>query len=157
MEPSRLRTLFAALDAEGVAYVLVGGMAMNLHGLVRATEDADLFVSPEEANVERLQRALYAVTGDPEVGEIRAADLQGSYPVVRYVSPGEDLTVDVLARLGERFAFADVEATRVDFDGVPVRVATPATLLRMKRDTVRPIDREDAARLRATFPELEGE
>ena len=36
-------------------------------------------------------------------------------------------------------------------EGVPVRVATPATLYRMKKDTLRPIDRADAAALREKF------
>jgi hypothetical protein len=39
----------------------------------------------------------------------------------------------------------------VTIEGVPVRVATPATLYRMKKDTVRPIDRADAAALRDKF------
>jgi hypothetical protein len=39
----------------------------------------------------------------------------------------------------------------VVIEGVPVRLATPSTLYRMKRDTVRPIDRADAAALRERF------
>jgi len=146
-----LRELFAALAAEGVDYVLVGGVAVNLHGIVRATEDADLFVRPDADNVARLRRALLSVTGDRDVEGIRAEDLGGAYPIVRYVSPDGRLTVDILARLGERFAYDDLEAEMVQLDGVDVRVATPATLWRMKRDTVRPVDAEDAARLQAAF------
>ncbi|MBW6454652.1 MAG: nucleotidyl transferase AbiEii/AbiGii toxin family protein [Trueperaceae bacterium] len=71
MERSTLVELFAALAAEGVDYVLVGGMAVNLHGIVRATEDADLFVRPDEENVARLRRALHRVTGDPVAHEAR--------------------------------------------------------------------------------------
>ena len=36
-------------------------------------------------------------------------------------------------------------------EGIKVPVATPATLYRMKKDTVRPIDRADAAALREKF------
>ena len=36
-------------------------------------------------------------------------------------------------------------------DGIRVRVATPAALYRLKRGTVRPIDRQDAAALQARF------
>ncbi len=156
MERRPLQELFAALADEGVDYVLVGGVAVNLHGIVRATEDADLFVRPEAENVARLRRALQRVTGDSDVEGIRAEDLAGAYPVVRYVSPDGRLTVDILARLGERFAYRDLEAEVVQVDGVDVRVATPATLWRMKRDSVRPIDAEDAARLQAAF-DLGGE
>jgi hypothetical protein len=151
MERSTLVELFAALAAERVDYVLVGGVAVNLHGIVRATEDADLFVRPDEENVARLRRALHRVTGDREVDEIRSEDLAGAYPVVRYVSSDGRLTVDVLSRLGDRFAYGDLEVEVLQLDGGDVRVATPATLWRMKRDTVRAVDAEDAARLQVAF------
>lgn len=47
-----------AFEQEGLEYVLIGAAAMGFHGLVRATEDMDVF--------------------------IRAADLLGEYPAVRY-------------------------------------------------------------------------
>lgn len=151
MERDDLVRLFAALAAEDVAYVLVGGMAMNLHGVVRATEDVDLFVRPDAENVDRLRRALRHVYADPDVDGIRAEDLAGEYPVLRYVPPEDGPVLDLMARLGERFEFADLRAEVVELAGVPVRVATPATLYAMKRDTVRPIDRADAERLEAAF------
>jgi len=151
VERSTLVALFAAMAAEGVDYVLVGGVAVNLHGIVRATEDADLFVRPDEDNVARLRRALHRVTGDREVDDIRAEDLAGAYPVVRYVSSDGRLTVDILSRLGERFAYDDLEVEVVPLAGVDVRVASPATLWRMKRGTVRAVDAEDAARLQEAF------
>lgn len=155
MERLALKELFAAMAAEGVDYVLVGGVAVNLHGIVRATEDADLFVRADAENVARLRRALQRVTGDRDVEGIRAEDLAGAYPVVRYVSPDGRLTVDILSRLGERFEYGDLEAEVVELDGVEVRVATPETLWRMKRDTVRAVDAEDAARLQAAFDLVE--
>jgi len=150
-----LTRLFVALQDHGVAYVLVGGLALNLHGITRATEDADLFIDSGEENVERFKRALHAVTGDDEVNALGATDLAGEYPVVRYISPDASMVLDVIGRLGERVAYADLEAQPLMFDGVQVRVATPATLVRMKRDTVRPVDKEDVLRLRLAFPHLE--
>ena len=35
--------------------------------------------------------------------------------------------------------------------GLPVRIATPRMLYRMKKDTLRPIDHADAADLKAKF------
>lgn len=40
---------------------------------------------------------------------------------------------------------------KLDVDGIQVRVATPAMLYRMKKDTVRPRDRADAAWIRQAF------
>lgn len=38
-----------------------------------------------------------------------------------------------------------------EIEDVPIRVVTPAQLYRMKRDTVRPKDRNDAEALRQVF------
>jgi hypothetical protein len=151
MEREDLVRLFAALAAEDVAYVLVGGVAMNLHGVVRATEDVDLFVRSDAENVAGIRRALRSVYDDPDVEGIRAEDLAGDYPVVRYVPPQGSPVLDLIARLGDRFVFEDLRSEVRDLGGVPVRVATPATLYAMKHDTVRPVDRADAARLRDAF------
>jgi hypothetical protein len=140
-----------SLNEAGVDYVVVGGVALNLHGLVRATEDLDLFVRPDADNIARLRRALHAVWADPEIDQITADDLCGEYPAVRYGPPAGTLYLDILTRLGEATAFADLESEEKDVAGVRVRVATPRTLYRMKRDTVRPIDRGDALALRAAF------
>ncbi len=59
MDFDKIVDLFRALNARGVRYVLVGGIAVNLH---------DVF-------------------DDPSIDEISADDLAGSYPTVRYVPP----------------------------------------------------------------------
>lgn len=143
--------VIASLNDLGVDYVVVGGVAVNLHGLIRATEDLDVFIRPEPANVERLKQALRALWDDPSIDEIRAEDLCGDYPAVRYGPPSGTLYLDILTRLGEATAFADLEVELKEIEGVPVRVATPRTLYRMKKRTVRPLDHADAALLRAAF------
>jgi hypothetical protein len=75
----------------------------------------------------------------------------GDYPAVRYYPPRGDLYLDVMTRLGEMASFDSVEAEFKEIDGVRVRVATPAALHRLKRGTVRAIDRQDAAALRQRF------
>jgi hypothetical protein len=143
--------VIASLNAAGVDYVVVGGVALNFHGLIRATEDLGLFVRPDADNVARLRRALRAVWDDPDIEQITAEDLCGEYPVVRYGPPAGDLDLDILTRLGEATAFADLEVEEKQIEGVAVRVATPRTLYRMKKGTVRPIDHADATALRAAF------
>lgn len=147
----RFLVLLRALNREGVEYVVVGAVALGLHGLARATEDVDLFVRPTLDNVAGLKRALSAVWSDPEIETIDADELAGEFPVVRYGPPDGAFTLDILARLGERFAFDDIETGVVELEGEPVRVATPRMLYVMKRDTVRPLDHADAAALRRTF------
>ena len=150
MEPETIRTLFAALRDEHVDYVLVGALAMDVLGIGRLTEDVDLFVRPTPENVDRLRRALHRVWQDQSIDEITAADLAGEYPAIQYVAP-DGTPIDLLARLGEAFAFDDLEATVYRYGDVEVNVATARTLYRMKRDTIRLRDKADAQVLKEKF------
>ena len=151
MEFDVLKRVLAALETRGVRYAIFGAVALNLHGLARSTEDLDLFVAPEAENIERLKLALNDALDDSEIASIAAADLLGDYPAVQYFPPQGTFHVDILTRLGEAFGFQDLETERVSFEELTVTVVTPAMLYRMKRDTVRPKDRADAAALREHF------
>ena len=145
------KTVLAALEREGVRYVLVGSMGLAAHGLVRATRDMDFFVASDDDNVIRLKRALRSVFDDPSLEEICAEELRGSYPAVQYMPPEGDYSIDILARLGEMYRYEDLEWEEISVDDISVRVATAQMLYRMKRDTVRPQDKTDAAALRQYF------
>ena len=152
MDRDELIDLLRAFEEAAVDYVLIGATAMGFHGVVRATEDVDMLVRAAPDNVERLRVALRAAyAGDPAVEDIRTGDLLGEYPAVRYYPPSGDLYLDVMTRLGEVASFESVEAEIREIEGVRVRVATPAALHRLKRGTVRAIDRQDAAALRQRF------
>jgi hypothetical protein len=141
-----------AFEAEGLDYVLIGAAAMGFHGLVRATEDLDLFIRATPDNIEKLRAALrLAYEGDPNIDDISSTDLLGEYPAVRYVPPTGDLYFDVMTRLGEVASFETVDAEVKEVDGTQVRVATPAALYQLKKGTVRALDRTDAAALQQRF------
>jgi hypothetical protein len=134
-----------------VEYIVFGGAAVNIHGIARFTEDLDFFIAPQPENVVRMKCALRSIWDDPHLDEIGDDDMVGEYPSVQYWPPGEDFKIDLVSRLGEAFKYADLAAEVHEIDGIPVRVATPKTLVRMKRDTVRPKDRIDADLLRRKF------
>lgn len=143
--------VLAALRTHRVDYVVFGGVALNLHGLPRATEDLDIFIAPNAENIGRLRSALRDVFADPSIDEISEHDLLGEYPAVQYVPPSGDFHVDILTRLGELYSFESLEREVIEVDGVPVTLVTPAMLFRMKRGTTRPKDWGDAARLAEHF------
>lgn len=145
------RKILAAFEEEGVRYLVFGGVAMNLHGLPRFTEDLDVFIEPTRENVEAVKRALRRVYDDPSIDEISPDELVGEYPAVQYVPPDGTFHIDILTRLGEAFRFEDLEPDETTLDGVKVKLVSPRTLFRMKRDTVRPKDRLDADGLRAKY------
>lgn len=152
MDRDEILRVLRAFETSGLEYVLIGATAMGLHGLIRATEDIDLFIKATPANVERLREAFRTAYGaDPHIEEISAEDLLGEYPALRYYPPTGDLYFDVMTRLGEAASFATVEAEVKDVAGTRVSVATPRALYHLKKDTVRAKDREDAAALRERF------
>lgn len=152
MERDELLRVLREFESEGLEYVLIGATAMGFQGLIRATEDVDLLMKATPENVRRLRRAFRASYGeDPTIDEIREADLLGDYPVVRYYPPSGDLFFDIMTRLGEVASFDTVEAEVKEVEGIRVKVATPAALYRLKKDTMRPLDRQDAATLRERF------
>ena len=80
--------MLRAFEASGLEYVLIGATAMGFHGLIRATEDVDLFIRATPENVERLRAALRAAYDhDPHIEEITSDDLLGAYPAIRYFPP----------------------------------------------------------------------
>jgi hypothetical protein len=150
MDLDKLQEIFQAFDSHKVEYVVFGAVALGLHGLARATADLDVFLAPEPENVERLKAALRSVFDDPNIDEISADDLCGDYPAVRYFPP-EGFALDILTRLGEAFRYRDLDCEIKRFEGVPVRVVSPRTLWKLKKETVRPGDRIDAEALADRF------
>jgi hypothetical protein len=146
-----IKRVLAAFEREQVQYAVFGAVALNFHGLARFTEDLDVFVAPTRDNVDRLKRALLSVFDDVQIGEISADDLLGDYPAVQYIPPTGAFHVDLVTRLGDALRFEDLETVRLPLEEITVSVVSPATLYRMKRDTVRLKDRADAELLRRRF------
>lgn len=134
-----------ALHQNEVEYILVGGLAVAFHGIARVTKDVDLFVKRTPENFVKLRKALMEVFGDEAIAEITHEELQ-QYPVLRYGTP-EDYYIDVLDRIGEMFQYNDLEFEIIISQGVPVRVATMETLIRLKEGTLRPRDQMDVGYL----------
>ena len=152
MDRDEIIRVLRAFEDAGLEYVLIGATAMGFHGLVRATEDLDIFIRATAENIERLRAALRnAYDGDPHINEISSADLLGEYPAIRYYPPTGDLYFDVLTRLGEAASFETIEAETKEIQGTKVRVATPKALYRLKKRTVRAQDQLDAAALQERF------
>jgi hypothetical protein len=147
MNYDRLRQLIAQLNLQGVEYIVVGGIALAFHGLVRATEDIDIFIKPTGENIARLRKSLKALWNDASIDDISSEDLLGEYPAIRYGPPDDTLSIDILTRLGEAFRYEDLESEMIDMEGLSARVATAETLIRMKKDTVRLQDKADVEAL----------
>lgn len=152
--PVRLRELLARLTGAEVEFVLIGGLAMNAWGYMRATRDVDVVPDPSPENLERLDALLLELEGKVDVdGKL----LEGS-AIRTFLRTGDRTLVatnlgqvDVLQGLPQvpSFATLDRQAKAVDIDGLTVRVCSLEHLLGMKRASSRPRDLEDAAALEA--------
>src|ERR1700693_4642863 len=59
--------LFAKLAEARIRYVVVGGVALVLHGVVRFTADLDLLVALEEENLRSFVAAMTALAYRPKL------------------------------------------------------------------------------------------
>jgi hypothetical protein len=84
--------LLSSLNAEGAAYLIVGGYAVGEHAQPRATKDLDIFIGPDPGNAVVVWRAL-ARFGAP-IGQITPKDLAESGSIFRIGVP--PIAVDIL-------------------------------------------------------------
>ena len=136
-----------AFDTHGVDYILIGGVAVVLHGMERLTRDIDIFVKMVPENIDQLRKALHTVFDDTSIEEITLNELN-KYPVIRYGTPS-GFYIDIMARLGEVATFDDLEYEIIDYEGTKIKIATPETLYKLKKDTIRDKDKMDAIFLKA--------
>ena len=143
--------IFEALDRHQVEYVLIGGMAVQTHGHVRTTNDADLIPSPEPGNLERLAAALddlgARVLNPGHEDEPVTAAMLPKATIWQLSTPHGG--VDVLHEVpgGREFAELRSEALVIELGGTTIPVAGLDDLIRMKVARGRPIDLEDVAAL----------
>jgi hypothetical protein len=134
--------IFEALNEEKVEYILIGGFAVILYGSPRLTQDIDIFLKMNDENISKLKNAFKRIYEDDSIDEITFDELE-KYPVIRYGTP-DDFHIDIISKLVELFNYKDLEFTTEIFQGIPVRIATPEILLKLKKSTVRPDDQMDA-------------
>lgn len=137
-EVEDLISLCQKLNKNKVAYVLIGGFAVILHGSVRTTKDIDLLVDPAVDNIQRLKKVLSTLP-DNAVDEILDSDVE-KYEVVRVA---DEIVVDLMAKAcGIDYQEAKNGIQTVEVEGVKIPIASKELLIRMK-DTIRLSDKID--------------
>lgn len=138
--------LLAALARADVRFLVVGGLAVAQAGFARFTEDIDLLVDADPANLERLLDTLAGV-GDGAAAELTPADLPVEEGAVRIL---DAFVIDLFTQMsGYTYAALAPYADRHDIDGAPVAFLNTDGLLLLKEPSLRPRDQADAAALRA--------
>jgi hypothetical protein len=153
--PLDAEQIFAALDAHRVEYVVIGGIAVQIHGHVRMTNDIDLIPSPVPQNLQRLADALNELGArilnpGSEGLEIDAQMLPRA-TLWQISTPHGD--IDVLHEAPGAAPFSQLRdrALVIGLGDRSIAIASIDDLIAMKRATGRPIDLADIAAL--TEPE----
>lgn len=137
-----------ALNSAAARYVVIGGFAVNLHGLTRGTMDIDLLIDASPENVRRVKAALAALP-DNAAAQVEDGDVQ-AHTVVRVA---DEVVVDLMAKAcGVDVDRALKGVLRQEIDGVQIPYPDAATLIATK-DTVRPKDHVDVQFLKMKLAE----
>jgi hypothetical protein len=141
---SRQIGLFAAFRDKGVEYAVVGGVAVQAYGYLRATQDLDVFIRPSRENARAVYAALQSL-GVPLL-DIDSDDLLDDEQNLRF-GPSAD-HVDILSSIGE-MTFEQVWRNRMEalVGEVVVPFISKADLLENKRQVGRLRDLADVEEL----------
>ncbi|MFT4240812.1 MAG: nucleotidyl transferase AbiEii/AbiGii toxin family protein [Acidovorax sp.] len=155
--------IFAALHRHQVDYVLIGGLAVALHGIERNTMDIDVSVVVSPENMAHLVHAIQELGLQPmlpvPLSTLQDIDTLKSWHTSRNLQAFAlrsdrlaGVTLDVLI-------FPPVDplgmverAHRLDIAGVPVALASIDDLIALKQSAGRPIDLADIAHLKRLKP-----
>ena len=121
--PPDFKEFLKLLNSHEVAYLLIGGYAVNYHGYARATADMDIWVGIDPGNAEKAAAVLR------EFGFSQATPALFAEPgkVVRMGVP--PIRIEVLTSAsGVDFAACFEHRERVELDDVPVNLIRLADL-----------------------------
>jgi predicted nucleotidyltransferase len=144
----RAGPLLRRLAEAGVDFLIVGGVAVIVHGYARFTKDLDITYATNAANLERLGDVLVRLGArlrgiDEDVPFVADARTLKRTTILTLETPHGSLDLlvnpDGAARYEEMRSRADV----IELDGVEVRVVALEDLLSMKRAAGRPQDIAD--------------
>jgi hypothetical protein len=140
------KDLFAALNAAGARYLLVGGYAVAFHAEPRFTKDLDIWVEPDPANAARVHEGLEAF-GAP-LQDLTTSDLERPGTIFQIGVPPN--RIDIVTTIdGVSFPEAWPGRAETTYGGEVVPVIGREHLIRNKRASGRPQDLLDLEVLQA--------
>lgn len=142
------------LNGAGIQYVLIGGIALIRHGVVRATRDVDAVFDPDPDNVDRIRTLIerWGATR-PDGSPIPESSIAGNR-TIHLATPHGDLDLLSESAVAVRFAELLARADTRRVDGVEAPICSLADLVAMKRSVGRERDRVDLADLESAHGDL---
>jgi hypothetical protein len=152
------RDIFERLNQERVQYVVAGGIALVLHGVVRLTADLDIIVDLSPDNVQRFIAAMEGLGYRPKI-PVKAMEFASSEKREEWVEKKgmkvftfyhplkSEALIDVFVKEPMPFADLDREKKEVVAGGVAIPIASIRHLKEMKRAAGRTQDLADVESL----------
>lgn len=150
--------LFKALKTHDINYLLVGGLAMNLHGVPRMTMDVDLVIALDASNIAKLANCAKELGLYPNVPVnledlADAAKREALFAEIHLIAlslisntPAIP-TVDIVIHHPLDFQQAFTRAMQRDISGTPVMLASIEDMIAMKKAAGRAQDLSDITHL----------
>ena len=136
------RDLLAALLAAGARFLVVGALALAVHGVPRATGDLDVWIALDSDNAGRVHGALVAFGAPMVAMGVTRDDFTRGGQVVQIGLPPR--RIDVLTAItGVGFDEAWLERVTHDVEGLAVPFIGRGALVKNKRATGRAKDLAD--------------
>lgn len=151
--------LFRCLHDHRVRYLLVGGLAMNLHGVPRMTMDVDIVLALDDANLDAFfscarqlglkPQAPVPLEALKDAGQRKQWIESKNMIAFALAAPGATgTTVDVLIHHPLDIDAAFAAAVTRDVGGVPVPLCAVKDMIMLKQGTGRRQDVADVEHLR---------
>ena len=149
-----LEAMLGALSEAEVDYVVIGGIALIVHGSARLTRDLDIVFAPDSGNLDRLGHVLVGLGArlrdvDEDVPFMPDAATLGKVDLLTLDTSVGWLDVHRRPSGAPPYSTLKRRAEIVEFRGHEIRVAAPADLQAMKRAAGRPVDQMDLEYLEA--------
>lgn len=141
-----LLDVIAVLRRHSIDYAVIGAMAAAVHGVIRASQDADIVVSLAVRDVRQVQRAFL------EAGfsvQLRRGDSDDPIQAVLELEDGFENRVDVLVGIKGLGKGTFDRAVEVTFSGESLRVVSREDFIAMKLYAGGPQDLSDAKQVLA--------
>jgi hypothetical protein len=129
------------LEREGVGYAVVGAMAGSVHGVVRASVDADAVVSVGFQELSKLADTFRTMG---LAAHLRRGDPDDPIDAVLALRDSHDNQVDLLAGLRGLEPAAFSRSVEVSFQGQRLRIIGREDFIAMKLYAGGPVDLDDA-------------
>ncbi|MFQ5800160.1 MAG: nucleotidyl transferase AbiEii/AbiGii toxin family protein [Candidatus Hydrothermarchaeales archaeon] len=151
-------TVFREFNKKGIQYVVADGIALNLHGVPRATADLDLCIAIEDENLKRIVEVLKVLGFRPRipvkieefaiVENLKRWSEEKKMLAFTFWNPKKPYEeIDIF--IHNPIDFHEIDSTKevIEAEDIQIPIVSLDTLIALKRISNREQDRSDIAAL----------